>query len=298
MRKRLLVLVLFVGIVLIALGGCDLLGGVFGAAVEDYFPLAEDAEWDYVATMEFYDDPGDPGFDTTMEFSITLYVAGTTTIGEVETYELKIKDFGTDDPGIVVAEVEAEIAGVSVYVAATADGVEVFGVDVSQSDSEDPGGEGWASTFNLSGTFSQGFPILPAFIFAGAIAEFDVTQEETDTDYVGNEIFSIESSSFTVDSEVEVVTDGDKREILGKDYRGALITVDVQVDDAESTTYPNGGGTDYSNSGSMISTGEMFLAKKLGLASLSLDWDWGDAADDEGQPKTMSLELVAATMAD
>ncbi|MCK4514648.1 MAG: hypothetical protein KAU31_05280, partial [Spirochaetaceae bacterium] len=68
MRKKLLALVLLVGVVLLALGGCDLLGGVFGASVEDYFPLAEDAEWDYVATIEFYDDPGNPDFVATLDY--------------------------------------------------------------------------------------------------------------------------------------------------------------------------------------------------------------------------------------
>ena len=298
MGKRIVALFVLVGVVLLAIGGCDLIGGVFGAAVEDYFPLEEGAEWDYVATVEFYDDPGNPDFVETVEFSITLYVAGTKVIGDVETYELKVKDFDTDDTGIVVADVEAGIAGVSVYVAATAEGVEVFGIDVDQSDSEDPTGDGWASTFTLSGTFTQGFPILPAFIFVGATAEFDVTQEDTYTDYVANAINYVDVDGLTIDSEMVVVTDGDKREILGKDYRGALITTDVQVDVVDTRTYPNGGGTDWDDSGSMTSTGAVFFAKKLGLASMNLNWDWGDATDNEGMLETMSLDLVGATMAD
>ncbi len=298
MRKKLLALVLLVGVVLLALGGCDLLGGVFGASVEDYFPLAEGAEWDYVATIEFYDDPGNPDFVATLDYEITLYVAGTTTIGEVETYELKIKDFYTDDPNITVADVEADIAGVSIYVAATDDGIEVFGIEVSQSDSVPPGESGEATSFDLSGTFTQGFPILPAFIFAGATAEFDVTQEEIETDYILGVVDSIKVDSLAIDSEVAVVTDGNKREILGKDYRGALMTVNVQVDVVDTLTYPDNPSLNEDHSGSMTSTGAVFFAKKLGIASLNLNWDWGDATDNEGKLETMSLELVGATMAD
>lgn len=298
MSRRIVAFVMLIGGILLALAGCDLLGGIFGPVAEDYFPLAEGAEWDYAATVELYDDPDIVDFDTTAAFDITLYVAGTKTIGDVETYELKLKDFGTDDTSMNVADVEAAISGFSIYVAATDDGIEVFGLEFSESSSVAPGDSGLASSFDLSGTFTEGLPILPAFIFVGSTAEFDFSFVDTETEYDLGDIVYTDVHSVTIDSEVVVITDGDKREILGKDYRGALVATDVLVDVVDTRTYPSDPPSDTDYSGTVTSTGEVFFAKKLGLASLTLEMDFGDAEDNEGQPKTIAMELVGTTLDD
>ena len=280
MNRRIVALVMLIGGLLLALGGCDLLGGIFGPVAEDYFPLAEGAEWDYEATVELYDDPDIVDFDTTAAFDITLYVAGTKTIGDVETYELKLKDFGTDDTGMNVADVEAAISGFSIYVAATDDGIEVFGLEFSESSSVAPGESGLASSFDLSGTFTEGLPILPAFIFVGSTAEFDFSFVDTEIEYDLGDIVYTDVHSVTIDSEVVV------------------ITIDVLVDVVDTRTYPSDPPSDTDYSGTVTSTGEVFFAKKLGLASLTLEMNFGDAEDNEGQPKTIALDLVGTTLDD
>jgi hypothetical protein len=302
MKRKLVALGILIAVLLLVFGGCEAVSGWFAAAVEDYFPFEEGAEWSYTARLEFYEDTKDPDFDTVAEFGITLYVAGTREIGGVETYEMKVKDFTTDDLEVTaddLAEINEMIGSGSIFVGATAEGLEIFAVEVDQSDASETLPNGYASSFSLVGTFSQGLPILPPFIFQGATSEFDLATESTYTDYDGvGDVYYTRVSTMDVDAEFVVTTDGDKIEVLGKDYKGAHVVTNVVAEDSYTRTYPDFPEDNESDESTVTNDGEVFIAEKLGLAFISMEWDWGSATENEGMPHTISLDLTDTNVDD
>jgi hypothetical protein len=191
------------------------------------------------------------------------------------------------------------LAGASVFVAPTAEGLEIFGVEVDQSSISDSLVYGEAHTFVLNGTFSQGLAILPPFLFQGATAEFDLAVEETETEYDEFEdVYRVDVNTMDIDAEIVVTTDGDKIEVLGKDYKGAHLATTVVVESTYDETYPNNPLDNESSEFTVTADGEIFIAEKLGLAFISMEWDWGDAEDNEGMPHILSLDLTDTTVDD
>lgn len=278
MKRKLIALAVLVGALALALGGCEAVSGIFTADVKDYFPLEEGAEWTFQGEVEIY------GETTTQGGQATLYVAGTETIGGIETFELKVKDVTSINPLDDMTEVNEMLDGVSVFVAATEDGLEIFKVAVDQTFDVD-------EFFRLSATFSQGIPILPPYIFVGSTTEIDVEQSSADTWYDWDIYDATSTNSTDIEGEIIVVTDSDRREFAGKDYRGALATADVQTTITNGTEYDDPAETDELYTGTVSFDAEMFIARKLGFMSIVVEIGYGGDMTPGG-PRKITFELI------
>lgn len=298
MRKSHIALVALLTVVLLATAGCSAITNLLTTTVQDYFPLELGNEWDYKAVMTFYDDPSNPDFVASGEITITLYVAGTETIGETDTYEMKLKDFGIEGPDFTlgeIAEINDMIDGFSVFVAPTAEGLEVFKVEGSYSSSNDTAGEGEAESRTFTGTFGEGIVVLPPFLFAGAETDVVFSQEYEYINYVAGSIQYTDIETVSVDADIVVTTNDGRVEILGDNYRGANISVDTTVVTTDSRDYTDA-TPDTSSESTVTSSGSIFLARSLGFASLEINWNWGEAADNEGQPQQLVVDLTGVTL--
>jgi hypothetical protein len=298
MKKRTVALLAIVAALFLTMAGCDMITGWITTTVEDYLPLEEGAEWTYDLTVTFYDESGSPDPDTAQTFTATLEVAGTKEIGDITAYEMKVKDFAAPADTLSpedVAEINAALAGSSIFVAITEEGLELFGIEVSQSSAYNVGGPGYgdSQSFDMSATFSPGIPVLPPFLFVGATHDFQLSVDDEYKDYEDGTLTYERRNTLDIDADIEIVTRGDKRPVMDDEYKGSEITIDATIEDSYYRWWDD--SPTEQGSSTVESTGTVFFAKGLGIAFAEVTWDWGTADDNLDMPASVVLQLTGTS---